>query len=151
LSYQTGFRIPTTQNQYIDLATPAGTLIGGLPEFDARYKLATGVTRETLTAFATDLAKNGANSKYLTDAVKAAAVQYATAAVTAQLATIQQAVIAAVQAQVTAAGNSTSTSSSSSRSTSSCQCTSGNPSRCNATNVFCSSTNFNPDKRSKYG
>ena len=83
LSYQTGFRIPTTQNQYIDLATPAGTLIGGLPEFDTRYKLATGVTRETLTAFATDVAKNGANSKFFTDAVKAAAVQYATAAVTA--------------------------------------------------------------------
>ncbi|MFY7829081.1 MAG: TonB-dependent receptor domain-containing protein [Flectobacillus sp.] len=103
LSYQTGFRIPTTQNQYIDLATPAGTLIGGLPEFDSRYKLATGVTRETLTAFATDVAKNGANSKYFTDAVKAAAVQYATAAVTAQLANIQQAVISAVQAQVTAA------------------------------------------------
>jgi iron complex outermembrane receptor protein len=31
LSYQTGFRIPTTQNQYIDLQTPSGTLIGGLP------------------------------------------------------------------------------------------------------------------------
>ena len=39
VSYQTGFRIPTTQNQYIDLRTPSGTLIGGLTEFDARYNL----------------------------------------------------------------------------------------------------------------
>lgn len=95
LSYQTGFRIPTTQNQYIDLQTPAGTLIGGLPEFDARYKLATGVTREVLTDFATN------PTKYITPAVLASAQQYATAAVQAQLSTIQNAVISAVQTQVT--------------------------------------------------
>jgi iron complex outermembrane recepter protein len=40
LSYQTGFRIPTTQNQYIDLPTPNARLIGGLPEFFTRYDLA---------------------------------------------------------------------------------------------------------------
>ena len=40
LSYQTGFRIPTTQNQYIDLITPNARLIGGLPEFYDRYNLA---------------------------------------------------------------------------------------------------------------
>jgi iron complex outermembrane receptor protein len=97
LSYQSGFRIPTTQNQYIDLRTPSGTLIGGLPEFDARYKLSTGIPVYVLT----DFSKNP--TKYITDAVKAAATQYATAAVTAQLPTIQQGVIAAVQAQVTAA------------------------------------------------
>eukprot|EP00388_Colpodella_angusta_P001594 GDKJ01004996.1.p1 GENE.GDKJ01004996.1~~GDKJ01004996.1.p1 ORF type:complete len:1026 (+),score=80.98 GDKJ01004996.1:2696-5773(+) len=97
LSYQTGFRIPTTQNQYIDLQTPAGTLIGGLSEFDSRYKLATGVTREVLTDFAAN------PSKYITPTVLANAQTYATAAVTAQLATIQNAVIAGVQAQVTAA------------------------------------------------
>ncbi|NBA87061.1 TonB-dependent receptor plug domain-containing protein [Emticicia sp. CRIBPO] len=97
LSYQSGFRIPTTQNQYIDLRTPSGTLIGGLPEFDSRYKLATGIPVYVLT----DFSKNP--TKYITDAVKAAATQYATAAVTAQLPTIQQGVIAAVQAQVTAA------------------------------------------------
>lgn len=102
VSYQTGFRIPTTQNQYIDLTTPQGTLIGGLPEFDTRYNLASGIPRHILTAFTQDVAKNGANSKYITDAVKAKAVQYATAAVTAQLPKIQQAVIAAVQAGVTA-------------------------------------------------
>lgn len=36
-SYQTGFRMPTTQNQYIDLLTPQARLIGGLPLFRDRY------------------------------------------------------------------------------------------------------------------
>lgn len=96
LSYQTGFRIPTTQNQYIDLMTSGGTLIGGLPEFDSRYKLATGVASTTLIDFSTNPAK------YITSSVVAAATQYATAAVTAALPTIQAGVTAAVQAQVTA-------------------------------------------------
>jgi iron complex outermembrane recepter protein len=39
VSYQTGFRIPTTQDQYIDLQTPQARLIGGLPLFSERYKL----------------------------------------------------------------------------------------------------------------
>lgn len=102
VSYQKGFRIPTTQNQYIDLRTPAGTLIGGLAEFNNRYNLTSGISLATLSAFATDLAKNGANSKYITDAVKAKATAYATAAVTPSIPLIQQGVIAAVQAQVTA-------------------------------------------------
>lgn len=97
LSYQTGFRIPTTQNQYIDLATPSGTLIGGLPEFDKRYNLGNGVTRETLVDFATN------PTKYITTDVIAKAQAYATAAVNAQLPLIQAGVTAAVQAQVTAA------------------------------------------------
>lgn len=97
LSYQTGFRIPTTQNQYIDLQTPSGTLIGGLSEFDTRYKLSTGVARETLVDFSVN------PLKYITQDVLAKAQAYATTAVTAQLPVIQQAVIAAVQAQVTTA------------------------------------------------
>ncbi len=36
-SYQTGFRIPTTQDQYIDLLTPQARLLGGLPLFRDRY------------------------------------------------------------------------------------------------------------------
>jgi iron complex outermembrane receptor protein len=36
-SFQRGFRIPTTQAQYIDLKTPTGHLIGGLPEFRQKY------------------------------------------------------------------------------------------------------------------
>ncbi len=94
-SYQTGYRIPTTQNQYIDLKTPSGTLIGAQPEFDTRYNLANGVDLATLT----DFSKNP--TKYITADVIAKAQAYATAAVTAQLPAIQAGVIAAVQAQVT--------------------------------------------------
>lgn len=100
LSYQTGFRIPTTQNQYIDLATPLGTLIGGQPEFDARYKLNTGILRENLSSavIADLIAKD--------PTIVQAATQYATAAVTQQAtATITQQVTAAVTAGVTAQVN----------------------------------------------
>jgi iron complex outermembrane recepter protein len=38
-SYQTGFRIPTTQDQYIDLQTPSARLLGGLSVVQDRYKL----------------------------------------------------------------------------------------------------------------
>lgn len=41
-SYQTGFRIPTNQDQYIDLVTPQAHLIGGLPFMRERYGLDTG-------------------------------------------------------------------------------------------------------------
>jgi|1115.fasta_scaffold00171_3 outer membrane receptor protein involved in Fe transport len=39
LSYQTAYRFPTNQNQYISLVTGSGTLIGCLPEFQSFYKL----------------------------------------------------------------------------------------------------------------
>ena len=41
LSYQTGYRNPTTQNQYIDLSVGGGVtrLIGGLPEILTKYNL----------------------------------------------------------------------------------------------------------------
>ncbi|MBD0331532.1 MAG: TonB-dependent receptor plug domain-containing protein [Chitinophagaceae bacterium] len=39
LSYQTAYRFPTNQDQYISLVTAAGTLIGLLPEFQTFYKL----------------------------------------------------------------------------------------------------------------
>ncbi len=96
VSYQTGYRIPTTQNQYIDLKTPSGTLIGAQPEFDSRYNLANGVDLATLT----DFSRNP--TKYITADVIAKAQAYATAAVTAQLPAIRAGVTAAVQAQVTA-------------------------------------------------
>lgn len=41
-SYQTGFRIPTNQDQYIDLNTPTAHLLGGLPFFRDRYHLNSG-------------------------------------------------------------------------------------------------------------
>lgn len=43
-SYQTGFRIPTTQNQYINLQTPVSVLIGGLSPVQDRYNLRDGRT-----------------------------------------------------------------------------------------------------------
>ena len=42
-SFQTGFRNPTTQNQYIDLSVGGGSqrLIGGIPSFFSKYNLLT--------------------------------------------------------------------------------------------------------------
>jgi len=88
LSYQSGFRIPTTQNQFIDLRTPNAILIGGLPEFDARYNLNRGILRQNLAPAVV--------AKYAAlPAVIQQATQYATAAITQQ-----------VTAGVTAAVNS---------------------------------------------
>ncbi|MBO9730994.1 MAG: TonB-dependent receptor [Chitinophaga sp.] len=42
ISYQTGFRIPHNQDQYIDLVTPQAHLIGGLPFLRERYGLDKG-------------------------------------------------------------------------------------------------------------
>lgn len=39
LSYQTAYRFPTNQNQYISLVTGSGVLMGCLPEFQDYYKL----------------------------------------------------------------------------------------------------------------
>lgn len=43
ISYQTGYRNPTTQNQYIDLSVGGGStrLIGGIPEMVQKYNLYT--------------------------------------------------------------------------------------------------------------
>jgi iron complex outermembrane receptor protein len=98
LSYQTGFRIPTTQNQYIDLTTPQGTLIGGQPEFINRYNLTGGIPLFVLN----DFIQNGANSKYLDDAARQRIGQQVGAFVNANLPAIQQGVVAGVTAQVTA-------------------------------------------------
>lgn len=38
-SYQTGFRIPTTQGQYIDLNVLSARLLGGLPQFAEKYDI----------------------------------------------------------------------------------------------------------------
>ncbi|HEV7378243.1 MAG TPA: carboxypeptidase-like regulatory domain-containing protein, partial [Dyadobacter sp.] len=90
LSYQTGFRIPTTQNQYIDLKTPTGTLIGGLPEFESRYGLANGILRQNLSTENIQATIAGDPS------IVTSARAYGTAAIT-------QAVTAAVTQQVNAA------------------------------------------------
>lgn len=53
-SFQTGFRIPTTQNQYIDLNTGSTTLIGGiastLDSKGLRSGIGQGYTRESVVA-----------------------------------------------------------------------------------------------------
>ncbi len=40
-SFQTGFRNPTTQGQYIDLNVITARLLGGLPEFHDKYQVST--------------------------------------------------------------------------------------------------------------
>jgi iron complex outermembrane receptor protein len=99
LSFQQGFRIPTTQNQYIDLRTPSGTLIGGLPEFNSRYNLNSGIDLVTLTALSTG--RFPFTNEQLAS-IQANATNYGIAAVTPSIPLIQQGVIAAVQQQVTA-------------------------------------------------
>ncbi len=55
VSYQTGFRIPTTQDQFIDLQTPQARLIGGLPFMRERYNFNTNpvYSLQTVTQFGT--------------------------------------------------------------------------------------------------
>src|SRR5690606_8261731 len=50
-SFQTGFRNPTTQNQYIDLSVGGGSqrLIGGIPEFLTKYELLSTGLRQPIT------------------------------------------------------------------------------------------------------
>jgi outer membrane receptor protein involved in Fe transport len=81
-SYQTGFRIPTTQEQYIDLITPQARLIGGLPLFRDRYNFNTNpvYSLATVTQF------GGAVLAGTRDpAVIQAAIARATQIVTAQV------------------------------------------------------------------
>jgi outer membrane receptor protein involved in Fe transport len=49
LSYQTAYRFPSTQNQYIDLNTGQARLIGGLPQFANAYNISAGYTFDTAT------------------------------------------------------------------------------------------------------
>jgi outer membrane receptor protein involved in Fe transport len=48
-SFQTAYRFPTTQNQYINLQTGSARLIGGLPNFISYYGLNDGATYDTAT------------------------------------------------------------------------------------------------------
>jgi outer membrane receptor protein involved in Fe transport len=97
LSYQTGFRVPTTQNQYIDLTTPQGTLIGGQPEFINRYNLTSGIAAFVLN----DFIRNGAASQYLDDAARQRIGQQVGAFVAARLPAITAGVTAFVTQQIT--------------------------------------------------
>ena len=102
LSYQTGFRIPTTQNQYIDLQTPQARLIGGLPEFYDRYKLSNSYSRANVAEVGAAITALGADPAFQQQQITAltAAIQpQVVAGVTAQ---IQAAVTAQVNAAVAA-------------------------------------------------
>ncbi len=63
LAYQTGFRNPTTQNQFINLNVGPAQLIGGLPEFQTKFNLINNaVTADAagITSFLT----SGGTAKY---------------------------------------------------------------------------------------
>ncbi|WP_266362737.1 carboxypeptidase-like regulatory domain-containing protein [Tellurirhabdus rosea] len=99
VSYQTGFRIPTTQNQYIDLQTPQARLVGGLPEFWERYNLANSYSRTDVTAVGAAITAQATNPAFQQQQQQAL-----TAIVQPQvIAAIQQQVLAQVTTQVNAA------------------------------------------------
>jgi outer membrane receptor protein involved in Fe transport len=50
-SYQTAYRFPSNQNQYIDLQTGSAHLIGGLPQFITYYGLNDNKTYDTASFF----------------------------------------------------------------------------------------------------
>ncbi|MCX8480803.1 MAG: TonB-dependent receptor, partial [Sediminibacterium sp.] len=54
LSYQTAYRFPTNQDQYIDLAAGSGILLGGVQSLKDKYKFSTNTvyTQESFSAFA---------------------------------------------------------------------------------------------------
>ena len=60
-SFQRGFRIPTTQDQYIDLNTPSYHLIGGLPFLKQRYNFSGSpvYTLQSVQAFGAALQQGG--------------------------------------------------------------------------------------------
>jgi len=56
LSYQTAYRFPSTQDQYINLQTPASRLIGGLPQFNTFFNFTNDpvYTAESIVAYRTN-------------------------------------------------------------------------------------------------
>lgn len=66
-SYQTAYRFPSTQDQWINLKTPAATLIGGLPSFKTFYKFDTSpaYTVESILAYRASVAAGAANPALL--------------------------------------------------------------------------------------
>lgn len=96
-SYQTGFRIPTTQDQFIDLVTPQARLIGGLPLFRDRYNF----NQNPIYSLATVTNFGGAVLQAAgTDAVRNAASQQATQILLAQGLTPTPELVAPLAAQL---------------------------------------------------
>ncbi|MDN4165309.1 TonB-dependent receptor [Cytophagales bacterium LB-30] len=75
ISYQTGFRFPTTQGQHIDLNILTARLLGGLPEYAIKYNLtersATGeplaFDGATVNAYSAAVFEQGASTPVLFD------------------------------------------------------------------------------------
>jgi iron complex outermembrane recepter protein len=62
-SYQTGFRNPTTQGQYIDLNVLTARLLGGLPEIVAPYNVTTNAYRlDSVERFTNELLAGNPNA-----------------------------------------------------------------------------------------
>ena len=61
LSYQTAYRFPSTQDQWINLNSPSATLIGGLPNFATAYNFAGNpvYTAESIAAYRGNYAATG--------------------------------------------------------------------------------------------
>lgn len=70
LSFQTAYRFPTTQDQYINLNTPGAKLIGGLPSFQTYYHFDTNpvYTAESIGAFRQSVAAGTPNPGLLQQA-----------------------------------------------------------------------------------
>lgn len=70
LSFQTAYRFPSTQDQYIDLNVPGARLIGGLPLFQAAYNFGTNpvYTAESIGAFRASVAAGAPNPGLLQQA-----------------------------------------------------------------------------------
>jgi outer membrane receptor protein involved in Fe transport len=115
VSYQTAFRIPTTQDQYIDLKVPQARLVGGLPEFANTYNF-TGnpiYTIANLTAYGAEVQRVAGLAATQTTAVglitsyvRTQVTPAVTAGVNANVTTlVTNQVTALVTAQVTAGVN----------------------------------------------
>ena len=70
-SYQTGFRIPTTQGQYIDLDIITARLLGGLPAIYEKYDVfaSNNYTRESVQQFSQYVFDNGATTQAIAEAI----------------------------------------------------------------------------------
>lgn len=67
LSYQTAYRFPSTQDQYINLQTPSARLIGGLPSFNTFYNFnnSPAYTAESIVAYRASLNAGAPNPTLL--------------------------------------------------------------------------------------
>lgn len=67
LSYQQAYRFPSTQDQWINLKTPASVLIGGMPDFYTFYKFdqSPAYTAESIVAYRNSIASGAPNPTLL--------------------------------------------------------------------------------------